>query len=117
MLSHAFALNPPKIPSLNSRLLSQRASLNSDRVILLDGGLASELVRQGADLSGHLWSAKLLRDNPDLIVRTHKAYFLSGADVATTASYQATDDGFQRASRVVKLGLRYEMLLYTGMRL
>jgi hypothetical protein len=26
--------------------------------IILDGGLSSELERQGADLSGHLWSAR-----------------------------------------------------------
>jgi S-methylmethionine-dependent homocysteine/selenocysteine methylase len=29
-------------------------------VLVLDGGLATELENQGADLTGSLWSAKLL---------------------------------------------------------
>ena len=62
--------------------------------IVLDGGLGTELSRQGADLSDPLWSARLLADDPELIVATHLAYFRAGAQVATTASYQATFEGF-----------------------
>ena len=64
--------------------------------VVLDGGLATELERRGADLSDPLWSARLLVDNPALIRRVHEAYFLAGADVATTASYQASVPGFAR---------------------
>ena len=49
---------------------------------------------QGADLTGELWSAALLADNPSLIRETHLAYYRAGADVATTASYQASFEGF-----------------------
>lgn len=49
---------------------------------------------QGADLTGELWSAALLADNPSLIRETHLAYLRAGADVATTASYQASFEGF-----------------------
>jgi len=61
--------------------------------VILDGGLATELERQGNDISGSLWSARLLRDDPGAIVAAHRAFFSAGADVATTASYQATFDG------------------------
>jgi homocysteine S-methyltransferase len=64
--------------------------------VVLDGGLATELERQGHDLSDDLWSARLLRDEPDAIVDAHLAFFRAGAQVATTASYQASAEGFAR---------------------
>ena len=64
--------------------------------LVIDGGLASQLERLGADLSDELWSARLLLDEPDLIRRAHRAYFEAGADVALGASYQASFDGFAR---------------------
>jgi homocysteine S-methyltransferase len=65
--------------------------------VVLDGGLATELEAAGADLSSALWSARLLRDDPGAIVAAHAAYAAAGAQVATTASYQATFEGFARA--------------------
>ena len=65
--------------------------------VVLDGGLATQLEAQGHDLGTELWSARLLHDDPDAIIRTHLAYFAAGAQVATTASYQASLDGFVRA--------------------
>jgi homocysteine S-methyltransferase len=65
-------------------------------VVLLDGGLATELERRGADLRDPLWSAKVLLERPDLIRQVHLDYFAAGADVATTASYQASFEGFAR---------------------
>ena len=62
--------------------------------LVLDGGLATELEARGHDLSGALWSARLLADDPDAIVAAHRAFFRAGADVATTASYQASFTGF-----------------------
>jgi homocysteine S-methyltransferase len=63
-------------------------------IALLDGGLATQLEAQGNDLSDRLWSARLLLEDPDEIVRAHLAFFRAGARVATTASYQATFEGF-----------------------
>ena len=57
--------------------------------VLLDGGLATQLEAQGANLSTGLWSAQLLLDGPEAIVAAHLAFFAAGARVATTASYQA----------------------------
>ena len=61
---------------------------------VLDGGLATELERAGADLSGGLWSARLLLEEPALIREVHRSYYMAGADVAITASYQASYAGF-----------------------
>jgi S-methylmethionine-dependent homocysteine/selenocysteine methylase len=65
--------------------------------VVLDGGLATQLEAAGHDLSSTLWSARLLRDDPAAIVAAHAAYAAAGAQVATTASYQATEQGFAEA--------------------
>ena len=67
--------------------------LGSGNIIVLDGGLATELERRGADLRDPLWSAKVLVEDPDAIRAVHEAYFEAGADVAISASYQATFEG------------------------
>ncbi|GLY68876.1 homocysteine S-methyltransferase [Amycolatopsis taiwanensis] len=63
-------------------------------VLVLDGGLATELEARGHDLSDALWSARLLADDPEEIVSAHETFFRAGAEVATTASYQASFEGF-----------------------
>ena len=65
--------------------------------VVLDGGLSTELEARGHDVSSALWSARLLRDDPAAIVAAHAAFAAAGAQVATTASYQATVEGFTTA--------------------
>lgn len=65
-------------------------------LLVLDGALATELERRGADLLDPLWSAKYLLEQPQMIRAVHLDYFRAGADVATTATYQATFEGFAR---------------------
>ncbi|MFF4312898.1 homocysteine S-methyltransferase [Streptomyces sp. 900105755] len=62
--------------------------------VVLDGGMSNQLASAGHDLSDELWSARLLADRPDAVRDAHLAYFEAGADVAITASYQATFEGF-----------------------
>ncbi|MEO9322142.1 homocysteine S-methyltransferase [Nocardioides sp. C4-1] len=66
-------------------------------VVVLDGGMSNALEDRGHDLSDDLWTARLLRDQPDELVAVHRAFFEAGADVATTASYQASVPGLVRA--------------------
>ncbi|MGR6545899.1 homocysteine S-methyltransferase [Paenibacillus tundrae] len=63
-------------------------------VMILDGALATELEKHGCNLDDPLWSARVLLENPDVIVQVHADYFRAGADCAITSSYQATVDGF-----------------------
>ncbi|MEW1805369.1 homocysteine S-methyltransferase [Pseudarthrobacter sp. NPDC080039] len=71
-----------------SGLIARRA------VLVSDGALATELEARGCDLNDSLWSAKVLLEKPALIRQVHRDYFAAGADIATTASYQATPQGF-----------------------
>ncbi|HEY2078976.1 MAG TPA: homocysteine S-methyltransferase [Streptosporangiaceae bacterium] len=68
--------------------------LEPDHVLMTDGGLATELEARGHDLSDSLWSARLLMDAPEEIIAAHLAFFQAGAVIATSASYQASFDGF-----------------------
>ena len=76
---------------------------------ILDGALATELERRGADLSDPLWSAKCLLERPELIRQVHLDYFRAGAHVATTATYQATFEGF--AKRGIERGRAARLML------
>ena len=62
--------------------------------LVADGGLATELEARGHDLSDPLWSARLLIDGPGEITAAHLVFYRAGASIATTASYQASFDGF-----------------------
>lgn len=64
--------------------------------LVLDGAMATELEARGCDLTDTLWSAKVLIENPELIYQVHYDYFAAGAQVAITASYQATPQGFAK---------------------
>ncbi|XP_072246191.1 uncharacterized protein [Leuresthes tenuis] len=63
--------------------------------LILDGGLATELEAHGAKLQGDpLWSARLLHTDPQAIKDAHYRFLLNGADIITTATYQASIPGF-----------------------
>lgn len=68
--------------------------LTRKRPFLLDTGLSTELERRGATLDPRLWSSRLLLDAPELIVSVHLDNLSAGAQVITTATYQASFEGF-----------------------
>ncbi|VFQ74634.1 unnamed protein product [Cuscuta campestris] len=76
-------------PSLMADFLQK-----SGGVGVIDGGLATELERHGANLNDPLWSAKCLLDSPHLIRAVHLDYLEAGAGIIISASYQATIQGF-----------------------
>ncbi|KAK4536720.1 hypothetical protein CDCA_CDCA09G2745 [Cyanidium caldarium] len=72
--------------------------------LVLDGGMATELERRGHDLSGvdaEEWSASVLRRMPSDVVHVHRDYIEAGADVVSTATYQARADLFARGVELV----------------
>ncbi|MFJ5547400.1 homocysteine S-methyltransferase [Streptomyces sp. NPDC093225] len=69
------------------------------RPVLLDGGLSNQLTDQGCDLSGGLWSARVLAEAPAQVAAAHTAYVRAGAEVLITASYQVSYEEFGRRGR------------------
>jgi homocysteine S-methyltransferase len=61
---------------------------------ILDGGMASELEHQGANIDGPLWSAHVLEDGPEKVIAVHRAYIEAGAECILTASYQVSRMGY-----------------------
>lgn len=68
----------------------------TERTLPLDGGLSNQLADQGCEISGALWSARLLADEPARLYAAHRAYVRAGARVLITSSYQASVAGFVR---------------------
>jgi len=71
--------------------------LDQQGFVMLDGGLATELEKYGADLKHELWSAKILIEAPEMIRQVSEDYLVAGADLISTASYQASFEGFRKA--------------------
>jgi len=63
-------------------------------VQVLDGGLASELEYQGANIGTPLWSAQVLEDEPEKVAAVHRAYIAAGAQAIATCSYQVSRMGY-----------------------
>ncbi|PCC18965.1 homocysteine S-methyltransferase [Brevibacterium aurantiacum] len=83
-----------------------QAAVRSGDPLVIDGGLGTALESRGIDLSHELWSAALLRDSPETLAEVHADFIRAGAQIVTTASYQATPLGFERASIPAEEGLR-----------
>lgn len=73
--------------------------LRKNGFLILDGGLASELERAGADLNNPLWSGRVFIDNPDLVRAVHRSYLDAGSDVITSCSYQLSIEGLTATGR------------------
>src|SRR5271170_653135 len=74
--------------------MTPRYQLGLSAVRVLDGGMATELEKLGCDLSGPLWSACVLRDQPEMIAAVHDGYLAAGADIILTASYQVSSEAY-----------------------
>lgn len=91
-------------------MLSLDAFIQKNAVLILDGAMATELEKRGADLNHALWSAKLLIENPNLIKQVHRDYILAGANIITSASYQASFEGFAQQGMSEQTAIRLMQL-------
>ncbi|NJP65743.1 homocysteine S-methyltransferase [Streptomyces spiramenti] len=82
-------------PPVGDRYRSPASALAAG-ALPLDGGLAAELAVRGADLSGPLWTARLLLEDPAVVTACHAAFLAAGARVLTTAGYQLSPAGLTR---------------------
>jgi S-methylmethionine-dependent homocysteine/selenocysteine methylase len=66
-----------------------------DPFTVIDGGLSTALELLGADISGPLWTAQTVIDDPALLERAHRSFVEAGADIIATASYQCGTKQFE----------------------
>ncbi len=62
---------------------------------LTDGGLSNVLESLGCDLNHKLWTARLIKENPEAIIQTHYEYIKAGAQVLASSSYQVSGPGLK----------------------
>jgi len=70
--------------------------LRNQRIMIIDGGLATTLEARGHSLDSDLWSAKLLLAAPDEILRVHLEFLHAGADCIIASTYQASIPGLRK---------------------
>lgn len=72
-------------------------SLFGSRMVVLDGGLSTQLESRGHDVNDPLWTGRVLLDDPQAIAQAHGDFARAGADVVISSSYQVSRSGFARA--------------------
>ena len=66
-----------------------------DPFTVIDGGLSTALELLGADISGPLWTAQTVIEDPVLLERAHRSFVEAGANIIATASYQCGTKQFE----------------------
>lgn len=68
-------------------------------LVVIDGGMGSELEAQGARMDHDAWSGLVNVEDPDLVRRVHEAYVRAGADVLITNTFMSGTGPLERAGR------------------
>ena len=58
--------------------------LQQNRIMVIDGSMSTALEELGANLNHNLWTASVLKDQPDLVRQVQYDYFKAGADCGIT---------------------------------
>ena len=67
--------------------------LDKNKIMVIDGSMATALEALGANTKSSLWTAAALAEQTELVKQVHLDYFRAGADCGITCSYQATIPG------------------------
>ena len=63
--------------------------LNNDEILLLDGGVSTEIRRRGVALDKNVWSGLTTKTHPDEVRSVHEEYIDAGARVITANTFAA----------------------------
>lgn len=61
--------------------------LETDRVLVLDGAVGSEIARLGAPMDSAAWCGVANQSHPDTVRRVHVEYIRAGANVVTSNTF------------------------------
>ena len=64
-----------------------RRKLEAGHIVLIDGGMGSELRRRGVAFSEQAWSGLAADSHRDLLTELHLEYIASGAEIVTTNTF------------------------------
>jgi len=69
---------------------ARRAALAAGDIVILDGGIGTEILRRGSN-----WASHQIDSDPDLVRAIHTDYIAAGADVITTNTFQLSQRSFR----------------------
>jgi len=87
-----------------------QGTLDAGDILLIDGGMGTELQRRGVAMDAVAWSGAAVFTNPDAVRETHEDYIRAGARVITTNTFGSTRQMLEPA------GYGDQVRLFTGMR-
>ncbi len=61
--------------------------LQQGEILLLDGGVSTEIRRRGVALDKNVWSGLATKTNPDEVLAVHEDYIRAGAQIITANTY------------------------------
>lgn len=61
--------------------------LGTNEIILLDGGVSTELLKRGVPLDANVWSGLTTKTHPDQVLQVHEDYIRAGSEVITANTY------------------------------
>lgn len=61
--------------------------LATGKIILLDGGVSTEVQKRGASMDPNVWSGLTTKTNPDVVREVHEDYIRAGSEVITANTY------------------------------
>ena len=64
--------------------------------LLLDGSMGSYLQQKGFETDDNIWTSNLNFTSPDEIIKIHREYILSGADIITSNTFRTNPSALER---------------------
>lgn len=71
-------------------MASLQERLDRGDVLLIDGGMGTELERRGVEMDGEAWAATAMKTRPDVIGEIHRDFIEAGADLIIANTYAAS---------------------------
>src|SRR5262245_46754663 len=79
-----------------------KSRLLRGELLLLDGGMGTELERRGVETPLPLWSAAALLSAPDQVGAIHEDYVHAGADILSANTFRATPRALAKAGKAAE---------------
>jgi homocysteine S-methyltransferase len=85
------------VKQLESKSILER--LSEEPVLILDGGMGTELFRRGVKTKLPSWSAHALIENPEIVREVHEDYIRAGSEIITTNTFRTTSRALAKAGQ------------------
>ena len=76
--------------------------LRHQEIIVMDGGMGTEILRRGVPTTLPLWSAEALLTHPAVVQKIHEDYIAAGAEIIITDTFRTTRWAFTKKGQADK---------------